>query len=125
MISNIYSLPQIDFVGGSSESFIFNLYYSGDRDTPYGLVGCDANFSIINYINKNGDPVVSKKMNIEASSDSMFYNSLTVNLDPSDTVNLCGKYIYQIIIKDIDGNVEIPQQGIIYIHNNINKNYLK
>ena len=75
MISNIYSLPQIDFVGGSSESFIFNLYYSGDRDTPYGLVGCDANFSIINYINKNGDPVVSKKMNIEASSDSMFYNS--------------------------------------------------
>lgn len=27
--------------------------------------------------------------------------------------------------KDIDNNVDIPQQGVIYIHNNINKEFVR
>lgn len=27
---------------------------------PFGLTGCTANFSIVNFVNKNGAPVVSK-----------------------------------------------------------------
>ena len=38
-------------------------------------------------------------------------NIATVDLVPNDTLGLYGKYIYQITIKDIDGEVEIPNQG--------------
>jgi len=50
---------------------------------------------------------------------------LAVTLDPLDTVDLCGKYIYQITIKDINGNIEIPKQGILFITNNINKSFIR
>ena len=52
-------------------------------------------------------------------------NVLGVTLDPLDTVDLCGKYIYQITIKDINGNIEIPKQGILFITNNINKSFIR
>jgi len=52
-------------------------------------------------------------------------NVLTVTLTPTETVELFGKYIYQIIIRDIEGDVEIPKQGILYVTNNINKNFIK
>lgn len=52
-------------------------------------------------------------------------NVLAVTLDPLDTVDLCGKYIYQITIKDINGNIEIPKQGILFIINNINKSFIR
>lgn len=53
------------------------------------------------------------------------YHESTVTLSPIETVDLSGKYIYQIIIRDIDGDVEIPKQGILYITNNINKNFIR
>ena len=48
---------------------------------------------------------------------------LRVILDPIDTVNLFGKFVYQITIKDADGSVDIPSQGIINIVNNIDKDF--
>lgn len=125
MISNVYSLPQIDFVGGSSEGLIFHVYSSKENPKPFGLTGCTANFAIVNYINKNGVPVVSKPMTVRMNEAETDYNILFVDLLPSDTLDLCGKFIYQITIKDIDNNADIPQQGIIYIHNNINKDFLR
>ena len=59
------------------------------------------------------------------NGDNTAYNVLYVELKPSDTLDLFGKYIYQITIKDADNNADIPQQGIIYIHNNINKSFLR
>ena len=59
------------------------------------------------------------------SVSAQYSNVLTVSLPPSKTVDLFGKYIYQIIIRDIEGDVEIPKQGILYITNNINKNFIK
>lgn len=55
------------------------------------------------------------------NNEGTYDNVLTVTLSPTETVDLSGKYIYQIIIRDIDGDVEIPKQGILYITNNINK----
>ena len=52
-------------------------------------------------------------------------NVATVDLLPTDTLGLYGKYIYQITIKDIDGEVEIPNQGIFYIFHNVNESFLK
>ena len=35
-----------------------------------------------------------------------------------------GKHIYQISIKDINGDIEIPKQGIMYITANIDKGFI-
>lgn len=126
-IPNPYTLPAIDFVGGSTQDLVFHCYFYRNK-RPHDLSSCIANFSIINFVNKKGDPLVSKLMDIGAdpSVDGEANNILRVTLVPTDTVNLpAGKYIYQIIIKDISGDVDIPNQGIIHIINNINKAFVR
>lgn len=125
MICDTYTLPKIDFVGGSTKKFLFRVYYSRENPEPFGLVGCEANFALIDYVNKNGEPIISKSMSVEMDAQNEFYNILSVQLTSADTVDLCGKFVYQITIKDIDNMADVPQQGVLYIHNNINKNYLK
>lgn len=116
-------LPTIEFVGGETQDLAFNIYfYRGKK--PYSLSGCTANFSIVSFRNKTGEPIVSKEMTSRFCHDGSCNNVLTVTLSPTDTINLAGKYIYEIQIKDIDGDVEIPKQGILYITNNINKAFI-
>lgn len=119
-----YTLPTIDFVGGETQDLAFNVYFYKDKK-PFSLTGCTCNFSIVSFTNKMGVPILSKEMkgiyNDEVTAD----NVLTVTLTPTETVELFGKYIYQIIIRDIEGDVEIPKQGILYVTNNINKNFIK
>ena len=126
-IPNPYTLPSMDFVGGSTQDLVFHCYHYLNKKAQ-DLSSCTANFSIINFVNKNGDPFVSKQMDTGAAPDvdGEVSNVLRVALAPLDTVNLpAGKYIYQITIKDISGDVEIPNQGIIHIINNINKAFVR
>lgn len=44
MINNVYSLPELDFVGGSSEDLVFHVYCDKTNPKPFGLTGCTANF---------------------------------------------------------------------------------
>lgn len=125
-IPDIYTLPQVDFVGGSTQDFAFHCY-SVSKKRPQDLSSCTANFAIINFVNKNGEPRVNKEMEIgtDPSMDGEISNVLRVTLTPEDTIALpAGKYIYQISIRDISGDVEIPNQGIIHIVNNINKSFV-
>lgn len=125
MVSNVYSLPQIDFVGGSTEELVFHVFGRKENPQPFGLAGCVANFSVIDYVNKTGAPVISKGMGTRINDDGTHYNVLFVELKSADTLDLFGKYIYQITLRDIDNNADIPLQGIMYIHNNINKAFLR
>ena len=121
---NPYTLPTIDFVGGSTQDFIFHVYFHS-INTPLDLSSCTADFSIISSGNKNG-VCRSKLMTIgdgDATEDGVVSNVLSVRLEPSDTVDLNGKYIYQITVRDVSGIVEIPDQGIMYITGNINKTF--
>lgn len=79
MINNVYSLPELDFVGGSSEDLVFHVYCDKTNPKPFGLTGCTANFSIINFVNKNGAPVVSKTMTVRMDESETFYNILFVS----------------------------------------------
>lgn len=121
---NPYILPELEFVGGSTQDIRVRCFFHKDK-TPYDLSSCVVNFALINYVNKNGEPLVSKKMDINASKDDAggvkYIASVTLN--PADTVDLVGKFIYQISIRDASGEVEIPKQGIAHIINNINKNF--
>lgn len=124
---NQYTLPVIDFVAGSTQDFSFHCYFCQNKK-PHDLSACSANFAIVSFTNKTGAPLVSKQMEIVHDEDTAegVHNTLTVTLGPQDTVNLpTGKYIYQISIRDISGDTEIPNQGIIYLVNNINKSFVK
>lgn len=125
VLNKMYSLPELCFVGGSSEDLQFNLFCNEADPQPFNLFGGIANFSIVNFLNKNSTPLVSKKMDISMNAEETHYNVLRVSLEPADTVDLFGKFVYQITIKDIEGNVDIPHQGIINIYNNINKAFVK
>ena len=112
-----YSLPTIEFVGGETQKLMFNAYHYQSRDV-FDLSGCTYSFSVVSATNKVGTPVITKTGSITESY------SISVTLDPRDTVNLYGKYIYQISIKASNGTIEIPKQGVLYITNNINKTFV-
>lgn len=118
-----YTLPTISFVGGSTQKLSFHIYDQSDRE-PLDATTYTAEFSIINYVNKWGDPLIVKEMTLADIGDEGTLNVLTVTLSPTDTVDLAGKYIYQISIKDQDENVDIPNQGILFITNNIHKSFI-
>lgn len=114
-----YSLPTIEFVGGETQKLMFNVYYYNNKRS-FDLTGCSYDFSIVSATNKTDVPLLSKTVETTESN-----NVLVVELAPEDTVNLSGKYIYQISIKGFDGTVEIPKQGALYITNNINKSFVR
>lgn len=117
---DIYALPTLEFVGGSTQSFAFHAYYyKGKREMD--LSGCDATFSVLEYSSRNGDPLLSKKMTPADGSSSGLMSVISITLEPNDTLALCGKYIYQITIEDVDGRVDIPKQGIMRVIGNIDK----
>ena len=125
-IPNPYTLPVISFVGGSTQELLFHTFYY-ENNERFDLTYCEANFAIVNYVNKYGMPVLTKKMDIYLDEDTTDQapNTLRVVLNPSDTVALNGKYVYQISIRDKSGRVEIPNQGIMLITNNIDKSYIQ
>ena len=115
MQSKVYDLPEILFVGGETHDLRFCLFSAS---------GATATFSVVYSVNRTGTPVLSKPMSIVANDDGV-ENILTVTLLPQETVNLYGKYIYQITIQDMSGETEIPSQGILGITNNIDKAIIK
>ena len=121
MINNIYTLPEVDFVGGSTNKFLFHVYRDDKKTEAADLEGSTANFSLVNFINKNGTPIISKSMTLAQDDDACI---LSVTLTSEDTVNLSGKYVYQITIVDSGGRAIIPNQGVMYIHSNINRGLL-
>ena len=124
MVNEIYTLPELAFVGGSSEELVFHAYRNGTEPKPFGLTGCTANFSIAYYADKSGAPLASKEMTIKMDSANVYENIMTILLEPEDTIDLFGKYVYQITVKDPDDNADI-RQGILMIHKNVDKAFLQ
>lgn len=114
----VYTLPNIEFVGGGSHTFAFNIF-SKRLHSPISVGGATCNFSIMRFDSANEILLVNKTVNVPTDAE----NRITITLSPSDTINLHGRFIYQITIKDAGGIVEPPMQGIIYIVNNINKSF--
>ena len=115
-----FTLPTIDIVGGETESLTFNIYTSTHE--PADLVsGTECGFAIAPYVAQNATPLITKTCTIQAGSSGA-NNVVITSLSSSDTVNLYGKYIYQLTIKF--GNRAEPYQGIMYIARNIHLGYL-
>lgn len=124
MRHDIYSLPEVVFVSGQSNTLRWRLFTV--KNVPFNADGCTGNFSVVDYSDKTGDPLISKPLKFVVGDDETgVKNIAVVDLVPKDTLGLAGKYIYQIIIKDIDGEAEIPNQGFLLISHNINESFLK
>ncbi|WP_369297178.1 hypothetical protein [uncultured Neglectibacter sp.] len=122
MINEIYSMPEVKFVAGETQTFVFHLYFEATRDA-FNANGCKVNFAVIDYTNKSGKPLLCKKCKIRLNSDGV-PNIAEAYLTPEDTAGLYGKYVYQLQIRDIDDEVEIPGQGLLVISKNIHKGFI-
>lgn len=121
---NQYTLPKIEFIGGGYQKIPFRVFhYIGRR--PFDLTGCECYFSLVNYTSQSGPIVMSKKMTIEPADSDGVANIITVELESDETLNMFGKYIYQITIVGSDGTPEAPKQGIMNIIQNIDKTLLQ
>lgn len=117
-------MPEIRFVSGQSNTLRWRLFTSAR--TPFNADGCVGNFSVVDYSLPVSEPLISKPLEFSVGDYELNVKNLaTVELQPEDTLGLYGKYIYQITIQDVDGSVEIPNQGFLQISHNINEDFLK
>lgn len=107
-------LPTISFVGGATKNLYFSFLDAGGSDVD--VSSYTVTFSIVSAVHRFGKPIKTKPMQISGDNSVM-----SVSLSPSDTVDLFGKYIYQISIIDAAGDAEEPRQGEMYIYQNIDK----
>lgn len=116
-----YALPTIDFVGGETQELRFHTYFPKSHGrVPFPLTHCTATFTVVDFLNKNGRPVIGPKEMTPQSDSNGSENILFVKLLPEDTKNLEGKFVYQIVITELGtGDTDIPRQGILLITRNI------
>lgn len=125
MKNEMYQLPTIEFIGGETETFIWNLWSLGpnekiNKNTPFNASGHIVTFSLIEFSNKHGTPVISKGCQL-IEDENHILSKASVTLNTSETLNLTGKYIYQLTVRNGEGEAEIPGQGIFFIARNIDK----
>lgn len=120
MKNTIFTLPEDSFVAGQSGNYRFNLYRPSGL--PFNAYNCMGNFALLDYSNYSPTPLLSKQIEFDIGKEGLL-NVAVIELDPAETSDLDGKYIYQISIKDSKDNTEILQ-GIFYIFNNINKAFI-
>lgn len=121
MKNTIYTLPQDSFVAGQTCKYAWRLYRKSG--SPFSANGCECKFALIDYSHKEDEPIFTKDVEFIVGEEGV-ENVATVTIEPEDTLYLDGKYIYQLSIKDINGSIEIPNQGILYISNNIHKSFI-
>ena len=119
-----FTLPTVDLIGGSFRSLTFNTF-ADSKSSPYDIRGCIAYFSVSPYINPESGPIIPRRRmdagTVSSSEGEIKAAYLTVRLSASDTMNLQGKYIYQIAIVNPSGDQDISQ-GILFVFRNVDPN---
>lgn len=117
MFSYNMDLPAYHMTAGSTKSFYIPIFNpSGKRIDATGMT---ARFSISDYVNYNCTPFVTKNCSV-VTQQSDPVAALFVELDAADTIDLYGKFIYQVTAKSADGDIG-PMRGILTISPNYDK----
>ena len=119
-----FSLPDWSFIGGNAEvkDFILQKADGSFYMSESGI----CRLAIVDFINRDSLPVITKTVDIEivengTKTRAVFY------LNPKDTIDLSGKYIYQLTAlktSDESTDVFIIGQGILRIKKNIDLNLI-
>lgn len=112
--NSVFTLDEINIIGGDYKEVKIKINDSvkGGCLSPADL---ECNFSIVEYRNRNGSPILSKTLTADSSDSEAFLLTLL----PDDTKNLRGKYIYQISVVATENKQE-SFQGVLIIEKNIN-----
>ena len=121
MQTKLTTMPEWNFVGGETQKRTFTIYKPSG--IAYDIPNRTASLAIVDFVNRDSDPVLSKQSSMAVDGDGKSCK-VAFTLDPSDTVSLFGKYLYQVTIKDGNGNASIPYHGIMVIARNIDRPFL-
>lgn len=110
-------LPTIEIIAGDTCPFIFDL-----RDITHTDVytnSCTAYLSVSNYVNDGNGPLVTKAFSSQTLTHE---DDLIFELEPSETIDLRGKYVYQLLLRN-DKRTEIFE-GHLIVYANRNKSVI-
>ena len=112
-----FALPEISIVGGDHTYLDFEIFEpEGD---VVDVSTMSASFAVIDYTNKFGSPIFTLKASVIEGEQGV--PLFRVTLQSALTVNMFGKFIYQLSVKDYKGYMQ-HRQGIMLIHKNIDTN---
>lgn len=123
MKTNFYNLPEWRLIGGSTQQRSFVM--RGEDGYEYDLTNAQAQIAFVDYMNRRSSPVLVKPASIIVNPETGRTSCVLVELAAIDTINMAGKYIYQISIKTATGGVAVPSQGIAYVSENIDKTFVR
>lgn len=113
----VYGLPDLIIRGGSSQQFTFNLK-SYNSDEPFDISGGSVVFSVNDYVNPSDTPILKYAATL-ISDATGGKTKARVAFIPDDTKDMKGKYVYQLTMKDSDGNIDTSLAGLMVILENI------
>lgn len=111
--TDIISLDETSFIAGTKMIFTFPVY---QNDELISLLGATASWSLSYFgtekeiLTKTGTILLTTLTSSGASS-----LGVEIVLEPSDTINLWGKFIQQLTLTDFYESSFIPAQGVIII----------
>lgn len=108
-----FRLDEITIVGGDYQELLFRVR-NGEAGDLMELDDIQMIFSLIDYKNRYGTPIISRECEVSASDSKAFQ----VVLNAEDTKNLADKYIYQVTVKS-PNNKQKSFQGVMTIDKNI------
>ena len=120
MILKTDVLPDWEFIGGVTQEYDFTL--RAENGYFYDIPGATASLAVAPFVNPK-DTILTKTGSIRTNSAGA-HCVVHFLLDKKDTVNLHGKFIYQISVKNTDGTMAPPMRGRMYITENIDKSFV-
>ena len=109
-----FRLTDINLIGGDYQEILFHIH-DDDNGGLMDIENLELNFSLIDYQNRYGTPLISKACEISPDDPTAFL----IVLYPEDTKDFADKYIYQVTVK-APNNKQKNYQGVMTIDKNIN-----
>ncbi|MDD6837348.1 MAG: hypothetical protein PUF04_09390 [bacterium] len=121
MNCHVFSLPELSFTGGSSQSIKVRLTTkSGDI---FEAAGCTIFFSLIPYSHQYEQPILTKRATSSRGDDGFFYAEM--ELTSAETVNFHDVYIYQFTVVSENNQIDPNHQGLLRINRNIDPSLIQ
>lgn len=111
-----FTLKELGIIGGDYQEILFHIN-NDDNGNSMDIANLELNFSLIEYKNRYGTPLISRNCPISSDDSTAFL----MVFYPDDTKDYAGKYIYQITVK-APNNKQKSFQGVITIEKNIDPN---
>ena len=115
---NKKQLPTISMYAGATKVLHFPV--TNPSGNSADLTNCTARLTAVNSAHKNSRPAIILDGVVSPTASDVFL----FTMEPKDTIEEEGKYIYQVWIVGSDGKPEEPQQGELYITKNIDKTFI-